>query len=340
MSLINSFKYVFVSSLLLSGSLVCADVVTLNNGDRITGIVKSKIGENLLIDSQYLGEVNLPWSEIQSLVTDYSIRVELNGERLVTGTVIPSEQGTLKLAADELFETKAIPLTQITAINPPIEDGKVKVAGSINIGAAAFDGNTNKKSFHGDAEVVARSKNNRVTIGGALNWASDNGTESTNNAIAYGKYDHFISDKWFAYANTSFETDRFQDLDLRTTIGAGMGYQFIETERTQLSLEAGPSFVSEDYKTSEDISFAAGRWALRFDHWLYMEMLQFFHHHEGLISLDNIDDIYIRTRTGLKLPLYKGFSVTTEINFDYDNVPAADKDKTDTVYLLNLGYGF
>ena len=334
------FKLMGVLSLLLLNNISYADIITLNNGDRLTGLVKNKIGDNMLFESSYLGEVTIPWDEIISVTTDKPIKLQLGTERIITGKIIPSEDGTLKIAADELFESKPIPLQQVSSINPPVHDGKVKIKGNINLGAAAFDGNTDKKSFHGDAEVIARSKNNRVTIGGAFDWAEDRGTESTNSGIAYGKYDHFISEKWYAYANTSFETDRFQDLDLRTTLGAGMGYQFIESDRTQLSFEAGPSFVNEDYKTGMDNSFAAGRWALRFDHWLYRRVIQFFHHQEGLISFDNIDDVFIRTRTGLRLPVYKGFAITTEIDVDYDNVPSAGKEKTDTVYLLNLGYGF
>lgn len=334
-------KYFLFLAMALGSQAVVADVVTLQNGDRISGTIKSKASDTVVFESQYMGEITLPWSEITSLVTDQSIRLKLDGDRVVSGKVIPSEDGTLKLVAeDDLFETKPIPLTNITAINPVIEDGKAKIRGGINVGAASFTGNTDKKSFHADAEVIARSKNNRVTLGGALDWGEDDGTESTNNGIAYGKYDHFISDKWYAYANTSFEMDRFQDLDLRTTLGGGMGYQFIETDRTQLSFEAGPSFVNENYSIGQDNSFAAGRWAVRFEHWLYRDMLQFFHHHEGLLSFDNVSDYYIRSRTGLRVPLMKGFALTTEIDVDYDNVPSIGKDKTDTVYLINLGYGF
>ena len=317
-----------------------ADVVTLNNGDRLTGTIKNKLGDSVVFKSAYLGEIKIPWSEISTVVSDKPVRIRLSGDRVVTGKIIPSDDGTIKLAADDLFESKPIPLADITAINPPIEDGKVKVRGNINLGAAAFDGNSDRKSFHTNAEVIARSKNNRVTIGGAFNWSQDSGTESVNNGNVYGKYDHFINEKWYAYANTAFETDRFQDLDLRSRFGGGMGYQFIETDRTQLSFEGGPTFVNEDFKTAQDRSFVAGRWATRLDHWLFRDVIQLFHYNEGLLSFDDIDDIYIRTRTGLRIPVYQGFAITTEFDFDYDNVPANGAEKTDTVYLLNLGYGF
>lgn len=336
----NSIKYLFFILIATINFSSLADVITLNNGDRITGTIKNKLGNKVLFKSDYLGEVNIPWSEISSLASDKEIRVQL-GERVVTGKPIKSSDGTLKLAAEnELFETKAIPLTEVTAINPPIHDGKVKLRGTANMGGAVYDGNTDRKSLHVDAELIARSLNNRITLGGAYNYGEDTGNESTNNAIVYSKYDHFFTKKWYGYANTTFETDKFQDLKLRSSLGGGMGYQFLENERTQLSLEGGVSYVNEDFISTASNSFAAGRWAFRLDHWLLMDMLQFFHHHEGLMSFDNVDDVYVRTRTGLRLPLFHGLAITGEVDVDYDNVPAPGNEKTDTAYLLNIGYGF
>jgi hypothetical protein len=80
------------------------------------------------------------------------------------------------------------------------------------------------------------------------------------------KYDHFFTKKWYGYSNATAEQDEFKDLDLRATLGVGAGYQFIESDPTNLSLEGGLSYVNENYIIAEDNSFAAGRWALNFDH--------------------------------------------------------------------------
>ncbi len=332
-------NYFLLGCLLLISFNSFADVIILKNGDRLSGTIKNKLGDKVLFESSYLGEVNIPWSEVVSLTSDKDLRIQLS-DKVITGTSIKSEDGTIKLAADELFETKAIPLAEIAAINPPQHDGKVKLKGNANLGGAVYDGNTDRKSLHIDAELIARSLNNRITLGGAYNYGEDTGSESTNNAIVYSKYDHFFTEKWYGYANTTFETDKFQDLKLRSSLGGGMGYQFIENERTQLSLEGGVSYVNEDFISAASNSFAAGRWAFRFDHWLLVEMLQFFHHHEGLLSFDDVNDVYVRTRTGLRLPLFHGLAITAEVDVDYDNVPAPGNQETDTAYLLNIGYGF
>jgi putative salt-induced outer membrane protein YdiY len=61
------------------------------------------------------------------------------------------------------------------------------------------------------------------------------------------KYDHFLTKKLYLNTSASFEKDRFKDLNLRTTIGLSLGYQFFETKLTSLSTEAGLAYINEDF---------------------------------------------------------------------------------------------
>ena len=49
----------------------------------------------------------------------------------------------------------------------------------------------------------------------------------------------------------------------------GAGYQFVEIPVTNLSLEAGLTYVNEDYETGQDEGYPAGRWALDFDRYFF-----------------------------------------------------------------------
>lgn len=93
--------------------------------------------------------------------------------------------------------------------------------------------------------------------------------KTENKAPGYKKYDHFFTKKWYGYAEAAAEQDEVKDLDLRYTLGVGAGYQFVESERTNFSLEGGVSYVDGNYIVAEDNSFTAGRWGLRFDHFLH-----------------------------------------------------------------------
>jgi putative salt-induced outer membrane protein YdiY len=107
----------------------------------------------------------------------------------------------------------------------------------------------------------------------------------------------------FAYVNGSAEQDRFKDIDLRTIAGAGSGYQFIDTGRTNLSLEGGLSEVRTDFDAAPDEDYAALRRALKFEHLLFKSQGQFFHQHEALLSIDDPQKLLVKSMTGLRMPI-------------------------------------
>jgi len=65
-----------------------------------------------------------------------------------------------------------------------------------------------------------------------------------------------------------------------------------------LSLEGGLSYVDENYIIAEDNSFAAGRGALKFDHFILTKSLQYFLYHTALQSVEDSDDLVLLRRQG------------------------------------------
>lgn len=319
-----------------------ADQVTLKNGDRLTGTVISMEEGKLTYRTAYAGEITIPWSEIASLNTDSAVFVTLSDDTSLKGITSPAEDGKLKLKMGKIVETVSFELAEVKAINLEAKSKKppVKLKGHVNVGATRSTGNTDTRSVHVDGEIVARTEKNRYTAGVEYNQSKDKGQLSEDNVLGYLKYDHFFREKWYLYNAASFEKDEFQDLSLRSILGAGVGYQFYETPGLNLSLESGLSYVDENRKRGVDNNYLAGRWALNFDKFFLDNTVQFFHFHEGLVSLESTDDIFIRSRTGIRVPLYKKLQSTLQYNLDWNKTPAPGVEKTDQKYILSLGYNF
>jgi putative salt-induced outer membrane protein YdiY len=209
-----------------------------------------------------------------------------------------------------------------------------------NIGMTFTSGNTEKDTTHFDGEFSARTEKNRYTAGGQLNRSEDNGIKTESNSLGYLKYDHFLSEKWFAYANSLFEKDRFKDLNLRSALGVGIGHQFFETAETNLSLESGLNYVSDDYIVAPDESYSSGRWAINYDKYFFSKAFQFFHFHEGFVSLEDSEDMFIKSRTGIRVPIYKRLNASLQYNLDWEKSPSPGREKTDKVLMFTLGYMF
>ncbi|MDX9787392.1 MAG: DUF481 domain-containing protein [Desulfobacterales bacterium] len=320
--------------LLICGT-VSADEVWLKNGDRLTGKVLSLEAGIIVISTAYAGDVSINWAEVLNLKTEEPIRVVLSDETNVQGRVQPGEGGKISVTADKLDAPVSMDLANVTVINPkPL----LRTTLRSNLGASITSGNTDREDFYADVEFVSRTTQNRYTIGGLYRRAESENVKTEDKTMGYMQYDHFFWEKWYAYANTSAEQDDFKDLDLRYNLGAGLGYQFIESERTNLSLEGGVSYVNENYNIGEDDSFTAGRWGLRFDHFLLADSLQFFLYHTGLQSLESADDLVLLNQTGFRVPFYKNLNLTAQMNWDYDKSPSPDKKESDYAYIFSVGY--
>jgi putative salt-induced outer membrane protein YdiY len=317
-----------------------ADEIRLKNGDRLTGRVIRMEAGKLILKTVYAGDISIVWQEVASVMTDGSVKVVLKDETALEGTPLATEDGEMKLDTVKLEAPASFSLADVKAINPlPVKP--VKINTRVNASVSNERGNTKSDNYYFDGEFVARTEKNRYKIGGELSKGESDGTTTSQNWLAYGNYSHFLDKKWYLYADTLFEHDEFKDLNLRSTLGTGAGYQVFETPLLNLSISAGLAKVDENFDVAEDNDYSAGQWSVNYDQYFFKKFVQLFHVHTGFVSLEDSDDWFLRTRTGLRFPVYKGLTATLQYNFDYDNQPSVDAEKKeDTKFIFLLGYEF
>jgi preprotein translocase subunit YajC len=168
---------------LLFAMNVSGDEVIINNGDRLTGTVKTTKQGKLIIETGYAGEVKVQLSDIKRS----RLNMKADGDLERTNNKKNKQKGRLGIKYDYFFDSE----------------------------------------------------------------------------------DFLFHQKWYLWSGVGFEHDKFADLNLRTTTGLGPGYQILETERTQLSVEGGASYIWENFDSSKDNDYVAARWALNFKHQLF-----------------------------------------------------------------------
>ena len=277
---------------------VMADEIRLKNGDRLSGKVVRMEEGKLIFETSYAGEITIKWDEISNLSTEEPIRVMLSDETSLEGVTKSDEAGKIIVKTDQIREPISLELADVKTINPKPAAPPVTFSGNANFGLTSTSGNTDSGNLHFDGRFGARTIKTRTTIGGEYNRQETDGETTVDNALGYLSFDYFYRPKWFFYASSTLQKDDFQDLNLRSTFGAGTGYQFFESKKMNLSVRGALSYVNNDYDIGQDDSFAAGAWAIDFDWFLWKDRIQFFHLDDGFISLENSDDIIIRTRTG------------------------------------------
>ena len=320
-----------------------ADTLVLTNGDRITGrFIEIDDGNLVFRADSATPPLSIPLGAVAQLETDEAIRVLLEDGTEVRGLAMLGDDGRIRLASEALDDAVSFPVERITrgrsADAPP--PSPIRSSGDINLGAQLTDGNTRSRSVSANTNATVRSDVNRVRFNAEINRERTADQDTVDNAAAGLRYDHFLSERFFATTNFSVVRDRFRDLRLRTTVGAGAGYQFFDTDQRTLSAEAGVSYVNEDFITTENQDNPAGRWALDYRERFLDGGLRLFHNQEGLVSLDHADDFVVRTRTGVRFPFVIGMTGTFQVNVDYENEPRADARRTDSAYIITAGYSW
>lgn len=330
------FHFLLTACLFLPSAF--ADEILLKNGDQISGKIVKKIGTKIYIKTSYAGEIAIKWKEVNGITTDEPVEILLTDESITDGTATGSQVGSVELKES----AQRIRLEDISCINPPphISGKGVSWSGHINAGGAVADGNTDNKAVHVDGEIIARKKKQRYTAETKYNYAQDSDVETESNFFGSFKYDHFINGKWYLTGKTSYEKDKFKDLNHRTKIGAGTGYQVWDSKLISLSLEGGLDYVVEDFRTVEDEEYPAASWALNFKKALFQEKASFFHKHGLNIGLEDTEDIIFTTQTGIRVPFIDQFNTTFEVDWGWDNSPAEGKKRSDTSYIFSVGYSW
>ena len=316
--------------ILLAFTSASADELRLKNGDRYTGKVVALDRGVLKFDTGH-GTLDLPWADVISVTVPSPMIVTIGG-RGQTTTIVAAGDGQATLGA------VTTPLADIGAIRRP--EPPLTVVGGANAGFLSTGGNTDVNSLRLDGEVVTRARGNRYTASGQVNRAVDTGRETARNATVAGRYDRFVTRQLYLNATGIFTNDRFRDLDLRTALGLGVGYQAVDNTRAKLGLEGGYGYVNERFATQPDDSYHAARETVALDVFVIGTRLVVFHRHDGFFGFTGEDNLFVQTRNGVRVGLAAGLVTTIQYDVDYDRSPAPGRKTTDRALGFTFGYRF
>jgi putative salt-induced outer membrane protein YdiY len=289
-----------------------ADEIRLANGDRISGEVKSRSGEHLVVQTEYAGELSIRLGDIESaLLTDaQGVAHELG----------PGELGALDV---RLYKSRA----------------QVAYTGRTLLAATYTRGNTESDHAHLEADFTARAKAYRYNLSGRADRHSEGAAEDTA-WLAGASYDRFLDERQFAYVRGSLEHDEAKDVDRRAAAGLGYGLQLVETAAANVSVRGGLDYVAVERIVGPREEYPAFGWGLKLGFSPWGPRLQLFHEQEGFWNLEDTDVVTLRSKTGLRLPLVERLGATAQVNVDWESEPVPGRKSTDSTLLLGLDYSF
>jgi hypothetical protein len=210
----------------------------------------------------------------------------------------------------------------------------------VNLFVRSERGNTDSDDIGLDIDMTYRRGSHRFRLFGELDEDRKDGEKTRDSWMLSTVYNSFVTEKIYFTGELKLEHDEFANLDLRTSAGPYVGYQFFESRPLNLSAEAGVILVNEDYKTESGDTYWGPGWRIGFDKYVYSDSLQFYHRQSGFLNLRNTDKWLWRSWTGFRVPLFGGVIGSVEARFDYDSQPSGGVETTQATYRLKLGYSW
>jgi len=226
-------------------------------------------------------------------------------------------------------------------------------SGALSLGASWTAGNTETSTVNGTFNAERRGEKDRWTYDAFANYGrtKDQATgvrnTTTQNYGASAKYDYFASDRLYYLGKASGKIDHVATLDLQTIVGAGVGYQWKETEKIKWGTEVGLSYVDERYEDSDsDADFLAARLASNLKYEI-SKSAAFEQTAEYLPSLEDSEDVIAKIDNRLKLNITGKWIAQIQYVLDFDGSvpggadPGPDGQKeTDHRVVLSIGWSF
>lgn len=324
------------------------DVVTLKDGSNIYGEVIEMAGGILVMKNPASPDsvIKVKWSDVTSLAVNHPIPFHLKEGTVLIGTATAGADGNLNIQSEPLKGSLTVPVDFITAVNPLVQ-APVIYSGSLTGGFSQTTGNSHLRNASVLGDFVARSEQLRLTINGRYVYGDNANTLIARNARGTIKLDFFITKRFYWFASAYVESDRFQDLKMRTALATGPGFQFIDRgdftgvfKDLTFYTEAGVSYFNEDFRLAEDKSSFRARVSMRLNWPILDDRITFYHYNEIYPSLQNTSNYYLTMDNGVRFKIWEGFVSGFQVTTRYNSKPAAGTTDTDNMYLFTLGYSF
>lgn len=252
--MIQRLVQVVVISALLGLAVPCADgrekidQLVLSNGDRIECEIRALEQGILKVKPPYTkGFVYIEWLHVERVSSTQFFEFDIDDGRKLYGTVESiGDTGRVVVNADE--EVVELDLGQIVNIAQIEERLLDRTKGSIRAGLTTMRANGQIDLSVG-ANFTYRQP--RYSVSGELNSLvsrRDDADEVTHNNF-HARVNRYLKEKLFYQGHIGLAQNSELDLDLRATLGGGVGRYLKESSRSRVSILGGMLVNWEDYRT-------------------------------------------------------------------------------------------
>jgi hypothetical protein len=341
---------VFVVFFSLFPSIVRADEVTVANGDVLTGEVIRLDGRELILETEFAGEIRVRWDAVRAITTDQPVEIQTDDGRLIRGRLVPREEGLgtpedapATGAGDVTVATGEgiflVPAGAIRALGRP----RLAARGYIELGYAWSLGNSHA-AHSGYARGGARIATEK-TLGFADGLFAygreydDDHDLGRREAIVDAIAARRLAGPIFVAATADFVTDTFRRIEWRTAGGGSAAYFVQREDLGWLLADFGPVLWWESIRRGDEEGELAFRAGLRAES-APLGPLTLEGRAVLFESTERLERFRTRVLGGARFAIWRGLYAAGRVMYQYEREPALTVRRHDTAFEAGLGWSF
>jgi len=316
------------------------DVLTLSNGDRVTGEIKQlNLGE-LQLKTHLMDTVEIDWIGVTSIASPQLFEVVDSAGAKHFGPISPGKEDATLLVSSEEGD---VTLAHDQVVNIAQLERKLlhRWTGHVNLGFNITAANT-ATNLTLDAATSYRSE--KASWSGSLqSTLSDrDDADSTARAVLGTSYEKTIRGNTFWISFAQLENNQELDLDLRATLGAGVGRFLARGVRSELSVIAAPAGNREKYAGQESGDWTAELIVMgRYDLFLFGGHDTRLSTSFGILpSLSSWGRYRIELNSSFSRKITSDLNISISLYDSYDSDPPSDSTSNDWGVTTSLGLTF
>ncbi len=223
------------------------DWIHLSSGEWLWGTIELMRDESLEFDSEELDVVTIDWEDVAEIRSARILTYVMRDGTLVTGTSTLAGQILLitSVAGDQQF-----PRLQIEAILEGQPTEWNFWSAKVGMDFKTRTGNTKQKDFGSRIFLKREAPGSRIDLRYQGNFSEVENTETVRNQRANAEWKIFLSRKFFITpVNDEFFVDAFQNIGLRSSIGAGVGYYISRSKNADWYVDLGGAYQRTRYSS-------------------------------------------------------------------------------------------
>ena len=316
------------------------DVVTLANGDRITGEIKILERGRLEFSTDDAGTLYLEWDKLASLVTTRQVEVlTTNGTRYLGSlTAAPDRSLTVAMAGS----TATLSMPDVTLIEPIGTSFWRKLDGSIDLGYN-YSQSSGVSQLNLNTSTIYRRPASSVRLSASATQTQTEGEEQRDDrATVEASYLRYRWPRWFVAAAGRFESNESLGLELRSQVVGMIGPRLVNSNRAQFSMGAGLAVNDErgvDVEPTQNVEavFGLDGSFYTYDRPKTNLDLRFQYYP----SLTDTGRHRLQLDASIKRELLKDFFVSMTLYNSYDNRPPNPAaSNNDVGIVLSIGWTY